>query len=68
MGELQKKSVKELQDWARGLCDGIFNVECYGTHDLLEYEAILAELERRGIEAREVKSLEFRALKKTCDE
>ena len=56
---------KDYKDWpdraliskAKGLHHAIFVCECSGPHDLWIYDAILAELERRGFE--QVTELEF---------
>jgi len=48
---------KQLKACAQGLWCSIYQSECYGTHDLMELDAVQAELEKRGFEFREVKSL-----------
>jgi hypothetical protein len=44
---------KELIETAKGLYTAIYCFECYSTHDLLEYEWTMQELERRGYEVYE---------------
>lgn len=39
---------KELIEMAEGLFDSVFVSECYGTHDLRNYEGVCFELEKRG--------------------
>jgi hypothetical protein len=40
---------KELKEEYIGLYDIIYNVECYGTSDLLRYNQVAHELIKRGI-------------------
>jgi hypothetical protein len=58
-------SKKPYRDWpdralivqAKSQHHGIFTEDCFSTHDLMEYDAILAELARRGFE--QATELEF---------
>jgi hypothetical protein len=59
MKQLAEMTNDELKERAQSLCDAIYNLECFGTKDMVEYEAILAELERRGIKVMEQKVLAF---------
>jgi hypothetical protein len=52
-------ALKKLMDEATVLCDTIFNSECYGVHDCVRYQAVLSELEERGVAVHEVKTLSF---------
>ncbi|MDD5510815.1 MAG: hypothetical protein PHI12_08395 [Dehalococcoidales bacterium] len=52
------KSDQDLIQEATGLDQMINVVECFGTHDLLRFDAVRGELERRGYEA--VQSISFR--------
>ena len=42
-----------LIDYAKELHCSIYNVECFGVNDLMWYEGILKELEKRGYEIQE---------------
>jgi hypothetical protein len=44
---------KELIDNAKELHCSIYNVECFGVNDLMWYEGICNELEKRGYEIQE---------------
>lgn len=44
-------SVKKLKDEALGYYQNIYQIGCYGTKDLMNYDNIIAELERRGYES-----------------
>jgi hypothetical protein len=44
---------KELIDNVKELHCSIYNVECFGVNDLMWYEGILKELEKRGYEIQE---------------
>lgn len=59
MKQVAEMTNDELKERAQGLCDAIYNLECYGTKDMVEYQAILAELERRGVKVMEQKVLAF---------
>jgi len=45
---LTKMSDKKLIVEIKGLHDSIFNFDCFGSNDVLAYEKICRELERRG--------------------
>ena len=55
----KEKSDKQLKHSAIDLHDSIYNIQCYGVHDLMECEAILDELDRRGYEIEESSVLKF---------
>jgi hypothetical protein len=48
---------KDLIDYAKELHCSIYNVECFGVNDLIWYEGILKELEKRGYEISENSNL-----------
>ena len=52
-------TTKELKLEAKGLHDSIYITECFGTLDLLIYEGVLRELEKRGYVAHEASTLTF---------
>jgi predicted regulator of amino acid metabolism with ACT domain len=43
-------TTKKLKDYAKQLNNSIYVVECYGSTDLRLYNAVLNELNNRGIE------------------
>jgi len=49
----------KLMSEAKQLHDLIYNIECYGTRDLLRLEHIYAELEEMGISVVEGASVKF---------
>lgn len=51
---------EELIEMAEGLHDMIYQVECYGVRDMHNYEGSLIELEKRGYEIHEEKTLHIR--------
>ena len=55
----EEKSDDQLKDLAIDLHDSIYNIQCYGVRDLIEHEAILNELDRRGYEIEEGSILKF---------
>ena len=55
----EEKSDDQLKHLAIDLHDSIYNSQCYGTRDLIEHEAILDELDRRGYEIEEGSVLKF---------
>lgn len=57
--DLTAMKLEELKAEAMSLHDVIYNQECYGTKDLLFFRVVVDELERRGVEVKEVYSLEF---------
>lgn len=59
MSNLKDMTVKELKEQAKALCDSIYNLECFGTRDLILYDATLAELESRGYEVIERRVLKI---------
>ena len=44
---------KDLIDYAKELHCSIYNVECFGVNDLMWYDGICKELEKRGYEIQE---------------
>jgi hypothetical protein len=50
-------TTKKLKSTATSCHDIVYKVECFSTHDLLELEACLAELEKRGYSIKENKNL-----------
>ena len=50
---------KELMDNAKELHVSIHNIGCFGTKDLLWYEGICRELEKRGYEIQEESCLKI---------
>lgn len=65
MSTFKDMTVKELKERAEALCDSIYNLECFGTRDLIMYDATLAELESRGYEVTERKVLIIKSKKIT---
>jgi hypothetical protein len=53
MTELEKISDKELKNRYISLWENIYEFDCYGTHDLVELEALASELKRRGYDVGE---------------
>lgn len=53
------EETKEIMAEARRLHDLVYNVECYGTRDMLRLEHIYAELERQGISVVEGYTVQF---------
>lgn len=51
-------SDEKLIEYAEGLHQTCFVVECFGTKDLIRYDAAVTELDRRGYDA--VQSIAFR--------
>lgn len=43
-------TVKELKEEYRGLYQAIYQIGCYGSHDLQMLDAVAGELERRDVE------------------
>ena len=41
-------TVKQLKEEAKGYHETIYKVGCYGAKDLMNYDGIIYELERRG--------------------
>ena len=54
---MKRRTDAELIGQAKALHNQIFFEDVYATHDLLEYDALCAELEQRGYEA--VETLSF---------
>ncbi|HRZ18921.1 MAG TPA: hypothetical protein P5136_02600 [Methanofastidiosum sp.] len=48
---------KELIRLAKNLYGAIYDFECFASHDLREYEWVCAELEKRGYEITESKTI-----------
>jgi hypothetical protein len=57
---VQDWTTQKLKKTAESLHSSIYQSECFSSHDLLEYEAVSAELERRGYEIHETKTLDIR--------
>ena len=55
----KKWTDKQLIDDAKGLYSSIYVMDCYGMHDLIELDGITEELDRRGYEIQESKSINF---------
>ena len=45
---IARMSTNKLIKWIQDLHDAIFNLDCFGSNDVLAYEKICRELERRG--------------------
>jgi hypothetical protein len=43
-------TTQKLKDEARGYHQTIYEIGCYGTKDLMNYDGVVAELENRGYE------------------
>jgi hypothetical protein len=54
---VQQWTTQKLKKEAAGLHGIIYQLETFATHDLLDYEAVVAELERRGYDVSENKTL-----------
>jgi len=46
-------TTKKLKEWAVGLHQSIYEIECYGSKDIQNYYGVVGELERRGISVNE---------------
>ena len=57
--DLKEAETLELMAEAKSLHDLIYNIECYGTSDMLRLEHLYAEFERRGISVVEGHTVEF---------
>lgn len=57
--DIYEYSTKELKQQARTLYSMIYEVECYGTKDILQLQLIYKELEKRGVECVETTQLLF---------
>jgi len=55
----QNLTDEELIEWAQGLNQSIFEVDCFGVQDLVSYKLILSELKQRGYEVKEVLALKI---------
>jgi len=51
--ELKKLSNRDLKKRAKSLYEVIYQGECYGVNDMLEYELVIKELNLRGFEVNE---------------
>ena len=58
---MKKKTDTELMAQAKELFSSIYEVDCFGIKDLVRYELVCRELERRGYEVDETKKLEIRS-------
>lgn len=47
---LTRMNTKKLINEVKGLHDSIFNLDCFGSRDVLTYEGICRELKKRGYE------------------
>jgi len=45
---ITRMNTKRLINEVKGLHDSIFNLDCFGSRDVLAYEGMCKELERRG--------------------
>lgn len=52
-------TVKQLKDRALSCWSAVYQLDCFSSHDLLELEAVQAELEKRGYECQESKTLDI---------
>ena len=59
MNMLETTPTAELKRHAIGLYEAVYTWDCFGTPDLVTLEAILDELEHRGIEVVEDRRLYF---------
>jgi hypothetical protein len=57
INDLTTWPVRKLQSLATSLHSSIYQTECFSSHDLRDYEAVKTELESRGFEFQESKSL-----------
>ena len=57
MNDLTTWPVRKLQSLATSLHSSIYQVECFSSGDIRDYEAIKAELESRGYEFQESRVL-----------
>ena len=57
--KLKQWTTEELKEEAKALYSAIYNMECYGPKDLQLLDLLLAELARRGVEFREIRTLVF---------
>ena len=48
--ELKKLSNRDLKKRAKSLYEVIYQGECYGVNDMIEYELVIKELNLRGFE------------------
>lgn len=60
MTEFRDMSIEELKKQAISLYDAIYNVDCYGVHDIRLFAGIVNELEKRNIELNEIGHLTFK--------
>ena len=52
-------SIEDLITRAKVLYSSIYVMDCFSSHDVREYESVVAELEARGYEVVEVKSIDI---------
>lgn len=52
-------TAKQLKDRAKACYCAVYQIDCFSSHDLLELEAVQAELEKRGYEFQESKTLDI---------
>lgn len=57
MKSIKEQTDKELINLVNGLFDSLYITECFGTKDMLLYEAGCRELEKRGYQVNETKKL-----------
>jgi hypothetical protein len=60
---LSEMSDEELKRRLISLWQSIYELECYGSHDLIELEVIAQELERRGYEVTETRKPRIRKVR-----
>jgi hypothetical protein len=63
MKALGEMSDEELKSRYISLWESVFVVECFGSKDLIELEAIAQELERRGYEVTESRKPRIRRIR-----
>lgn len=56
---LKKLTDKQLIEDLQGLHEAIYEADCFGTHDMINYELIVNELHRRGIDIEAESTLSF---------
>ena len=57
MNQYEGRTDESLIEEAKGIHSVMFNVDCFSNHDVLEYECLCRELERRGYTLGTVSSL-----------
>lgn len=57
--EIKKLSDTNLKKWAYDLYASLYITECFGSNDILLYELVYKELEKRGFEISENQKLKI---------